>query len=232
MPGAGKRRLEEQRLSGHEGLGTRPSPLPGANHGQTQGSRASGRVPEEVVRLAKGVLFCEAPGTHPRWGVHSLPAILDGEPLKGYWFSRTQEYAARRRRESFGRYDYATEVTVHLAPLPCWKGLSPEQYQRRAAALETSIEEEAARERETTGETVLGAEAVVSRDPHHRPEKMDRSPAPRFHTATESARRLLYDAYSEFLAAFRVAAAKLKAGDRASPFPRGSFPPGLPFVTA
>ncbi len=138
-------------------------------------------------------------------GVHSLPAILDGEPLKGYWFSRTQEYAARRRRESFDRYDYATEVTVHLAPLPCWKGLSPEQYRRRVAALETSIEEEAAREREKTGEPVLGAEAVVSRDPHHRPEKMDRSPAPRFHTATEAAWRLLYDAYSEFLAAFRTA---------------------------
>jgi hypothetical protein len=85
---------------------------------------------------------------------------------------------------------------------------------------------------EKTGDQVLGAEAVKSQDPHHRLEKMDRSPAPRFHTATESAWRLLYEGYSEFLAAFRTAAEKLKAGDRAAPFPTGSFPPGLPFVTA
>ena len=123
-------------------------------------------------------------------------------------------------------------MTVHLSPLPCWKGLTPEQYRLRVAALEQSIEEEAAREREKTGDQVLGAEAVKSPDPHHRPEKMDRSPAPRFHTATESAWRLLYEGYSEFLAAFRTAAAKLKAGNRAAPFPTGSFPPGLPFVTA
>ena len=86
--------------------------------------------------------------------------------------------------------------------------------------------------REKTGAPVLGAEEVTSKDPQHRPEKMDRSPAPRFHTATEAAWRLLYDAYSEFLAAFRTAAAKLRAGDRAAPFPKGSFPPGLPFVAA
>ncbi|HSG39795.1 MAG TPA: hypothetical protein VLE27_09175, partial [Thermoanaerobaculia bacterium] len=165
-------------------------------------------------------------------GVHAIRAILDGEPLKGYWFSRTQEYAARRKGESFDRLTYATEVTVHLSPLPCWKDLTPEQYRYRVAAQEKSIEEEAARERETTGEPVLGVEEVTSKDPQYRPEKMDRSPAPRFHTATETAWRLLYDAYSEFLAAFRTAAAKLKAGDRAAPFPTGSFPPGLPFVRA
>jgi hypothetical protein len=32
-------------------------------------------------------------------------------------------------------------------------------------------------------------------------------------------------------AGFRTAAAKLKAEDQASPFPIGSFPPALPFVT-
>ena len=33
-----------------------------------------------------------------------------------------------------------------------------------------------------------------------------------------------------FLAAFREAAEKLKAGDLKASFPLGSFPPGLPFV--
>jgi len=43
---------------------------------------------------------------------------------------------------------------------------------------------------------------------------------------------VLGEAYSTFLAAFREAAEKLKAGDRAARFPLGSFPPALPFVSA
>ena len=165
-------------------------------------------------------------------GVHAIRAILDGEPLKGYWFSRTQEYAARRRGEVCERYAYATEVTVQLSPLPCWKHLSSDQRKTRTASLVEDIQAEAAAERGATGSEVRGAEAVMSKDPHHRPEKLDRSPAPRFHTATRDAWRELREAYSAFVAAFRTAAAKFKAGDRASPFPIGSFPPALPFVTA
>ncbi len=32
-------------------------------------------------------------------GVHGIRALLDGEPLRGYWFDRTKEYAARQRNE-------------------------------------------------------------------------------------------------------------------------------------
>ena len=165
-------------------------------------------------------------------GVHSADGLLEGAPLTGRLFSRTQEYAARRRGKAFERYDYATETTVHLSPLPCWKSLSPEQRKVRVAALVSDIQEEAAVERGATGSEVLGPEAVMSKDPHHRPETLDRSPAPRFHVATREAWFELRDAYSWFLDAFRTAAAKLKAGDRASPFPTGSFPPALPFVAA
>ena len=54
--------------------------------------------------------------------------------------------------------------------------------------------------------------------------------APLFLAASESMWRTLYEAYAWFVAAFRDAAEKLRAGDRAAPFPRGSFPPALPFV--
>ena len=37
--------------------------------------------------------------------------------------------------------------------------------------------------------------------------------------------------YGLFLAAFREAAERLKAGDRLARFPTGCFPPGLPFVS-
>ncbi|HEY9421651.1 MAG TPA: hypothetical protein VIW92_09565 [Thermoanaerobaculia bacterium] len=90
----------------------------------------------------------------------------------------------------------------------------------------------AAAERKATGREILGAEAVTSVDHQHRPEKLDRSPAPRFHAYTREAWFMLWEAYSFFVAAFRTAAAKLKAGDRAAPFPTGSFPPALPYVTA
>jgi hypothetical protein len=32
-------------------------------------------------------------------GVHSAGALIDGTPLEGHWFDRTQEFAARLRRE-------------------------------------------------------------------------------------------------------------------------------------
>jgi len=61
-------------------------------------------------------------------GVHAVRAILDGEPLTGYWFNRSQEYAARRRGEVFDRLRYAEKVTVELSPLPCWQHLSEKTY--------------------------------------------------------------------------------------------------------
>jgi hypothetical protein len=38
--------------------------------------------------------------------------------------------------------------------------------------------------------------------------------------------------YSEFVGKFRDAAEQWMTGDRTAKFPAGSFPPGLPFVTA
>jgi hypothetical protein len=43
-------------------------------------------------------------------------------------------------------------------------------------------------------------------------------------------RRELWDAYALFVAAYRTAAEKLRAGVRNVVFPRGSFPPALPYV--
>jgi hypothetical protein len=43
-------------------------------------------------------------------------------------------------------------------------------------------------------------------------------------------RRELRDAYALFVAAYRAAAEKLRAGIRDVVFPRGSFPPPMPFV--
>jgi putative transposase len=163
-------------------------------------------------------------------GVHSARALLAGEPLTGHWFSRTLEYAARRRGETFDPLQYATLETLILSPLPCWKHLSPEQYRERVYSLIGDIDRETTAARARTGHPPLGIGAILSQDPHYRPGKLARSPAPFVHAASKAARLALYEAYGWFVAAYRQAAEKLRGGDRTACFPAGSFPPALPFV--
>ena len=163
-------------------------------------------------------------------GVHSAGALIDGAPLTGHWFDRTQEFFARMRREDVGRMKYAAVETVTFSPIPCWAHLSPELYRARIASLVEAIETDAARERERTGAVVVGVKAILSRDPLYRPSSLARSPAPRVHAATRAARKAFYEIYTAFVSTFREASERLRRGDRNAPFPTGSFPPALPFV--
>jgi hypothetical protein len=164
-------------------------------------------------------------------GVHCARALIEGEPLQGYWFDRTAESAADRRGETFERYEYATAETVIFEPLPCWSHLPVEEQRRRVASLVQAIDEAAAARREAAGIRPLGIAAVLAQDPLHRPDRIKKSPAPFVHAATKAMRQLLWEGYALFLAAYRSAAERLKAGDPAPPFPAGCFPPALPFVS-
>lgn len=164
-------------------------------------------------------------------GAHSVNALLTGEPLEGLWFDRTQEYAARHRREDFDRLAYATVEILTLDPLPCWSGLPDDLYRQRIALLLAQIEEKARTARERKGREPLGHAAILSQDPHSKPIRSKKSPAPRFHTFRKTVRQELYDAYSWFVAAFRDASEKLRSGEVTASFPSGSFPPALPFVS-
>jgi len=165
-------------------------------------------------------------------GISLVKSVLSGEPVRGTWFNRTEEHKARLRGEDFEPRRYATEETVVLSQLPCWRHLSPAVYRDLVAGLVREIDADSAAEQRLTGRKLLGAEAVLSQHPHTRPEKSKKSPAPRFHAGTKAAREALKAAYGLFLAAFREAAERLKAGDRLARFPTGCFPPGLPFVGA
>ncbi|MFL6198410.1 MAG: transposase, partial [Thermoanaerobaculia bacterium] len=165
-------------------------------------------------------------------GISMLKAVLDGEPIRGTWFNRTLEYRARlRRKEKDSEHErFPSDETVTLSQLPCWRHLSPEVYRELMAGLVREIESDAAAERKLTGREPLGAKAILSQHPQTRPEKLKKSPAPLFHAASKDARQGLRAAYGLFLAAFREAAKRLKAGDRLARFPNGCFPPALPFV--
>ena len=76
----------------------------------------------------------------------------------------------------------------------------------------------------------MGVAAVLAQNPLHRPERIKKSPAPLLHAATKAVRQLFWEEYASFVAAYRSAAERLKAGDPAPPFPVGCFPPALPFV--
>jgi REP element-mobilizing transposase RayT len=129
-------------------------------------------------------------------GIHSGQARLSGEPLTGHWFSRKDEYAARRWGKDFDPLEYATEETVVLSPLPCWEHLPTEEYRERIRGLIEEVEEQAAADRERTGIPVLGPETILAQDPQHRPEKIAKSPAPFVHAVSKAVRLALYQAYS------------------------------------
>ena len=164
-------------------------------------------------------------------GAHSVNALLTGEPLEGIWFDRTQEYAAQHRGENFDRLAYATVEILTLDPLPCWSGLPDDLYRQRIASLLAQIEEKARAAQEGKGREPLGREAILSQDPHGKPIRSKKSPAPRFHALRKTVRQELYESYSWFVAAFRSASEKLRSGDLTAGFPSGSFPPALPFVS-
>ncbi|HKI05867.1 MAG TPA: hypothetical protein VKK31_28055 [Thermoanaerobaculia bacterium] len=150
--------------------------------------------------------------------------------MEGTWFDRTREYAARRRGEDFDRLRYSTTEVLTLSPLPCWRELPEETRRRLMAEMIAEIEAEAAAKREQSGSQVLGVSAVLAQQPLDHPRRSKKSPAPLFHAATKAVRQELYEAYGWFVAAYREAAEKLRAGDRTVMFPLGSFPPALPFA--
>ena len=163
-------------------------------------------------------------------GVQCVHALLDGEPLTGHWFDRTREHAARQRGEDFEHHRYATAETVTLSPLPCWEGLAPERYRQRIAEVVEMIEADAAAEAQRTKMRPLGVTTIRSQDPYSHPQRLKRSAIPLLHAASREVRRRFRDAYAAFVAAYRSAAERLRAGDAAPPFPIGCFPPALPFV--
>ena len=164
--------------------------------------------------------------------VEPTPAVplLTGAPVEGTWFDRTLEYNAFLRRKELEPGASASRETVHLCPLPCWKHLAEEEYRARIAGLVREINESGAIARAESQIPPLGPDGVRAQTPETRPRKIKKSPAPFCHALRKTVRKALWEAYGFFVAAYREAAEKLRAGDRSVEFTPGSFPPRLPFV--
>lgn len=166
-------------------------------------------------------------------GLHFGKTILRGKNrLAGVWINRTKECQARNRnrKKEITRTDIEEPEAVPLAKLPCWAHLSWREYRRKVQDLVMQIEAEAAAVREAEGSEVVGAWKLKRRDPHHRPARPKKSIAPPFHAGSRNARIEMYRAYGGFVAEYRHAADLLRDGHRNVEFPRGCFPPALPYV--
>lgn len=65
---------------------------------------------------------------------------------------------------------------------------------------------------------------ILSREPHHEPNRIKRAPAPLVHAAAPEVRRALRRAYFTFRDAYQRAARLLRTGVRDVVFPEGAFP--------
>ena len=122
-----------------------------------------------------------------------------------------------------------TMYELKLSKLPCWQDLSDEEYRERIKDMCGQIADDAAEERKRTGRSILGVKRILRYSPHHRPEQMDKSPAPPVHCHEKSLRRRFLDAYRSFVDAYLQARDALNKGIDAFNFPDGGIPPGSRF---
>jgi hypothetical protein len=182
--------------------------------------------------LAQGVK--EGLVAHPLdWpGVTAARALVEGAPMAGTWVDRTGIFEARRRRkvgdQEIDLCSFHKIYDVAISPLPCVEHLLDAQRRELVAGLIDEIAEASRSARQIAGEGVAGRETVLKKNPHET-TRLAKSPPPFVHAFCREMRRRFRQAYSEYLAAFRSAAALLRDGLRAA-FPEGSFPPALPFV--
>jgi hypothetical protein len=172
------------------------------------------------------------PGEWP--GVHCADSLATGEPLEGYWFNRSKEWAARNRGLTVERYDYATRYLVDFSPLPAFRHLDPEEYREKIKDEIVRIEKKYERERD--GNPVAGVEKILVQNPYQRPTaRPPRSDAcPLFHVHTREAKELLRVEFNAFRSIFLEGAEMLRSCGRdlevSNWFPAGCYPPALPFT--
>ena len=162
-------------------------------------------------------------------GASSTQALLGNQTVRGVWFDRTREYEARRCGKRFGKYEFAEILELELAPLPAWRGLSPNDRRQRILAIVREIASETRRRVNETGQPPLGVRKILRQHPHDRPEHSKRSSKPLVHAVDPAVRRSLRIAFYLFLLAYRRAAEDLRNGKLDVEFPAGAHRPRLPF---
>jgi hypothetical protein len=143
-------------------------------------------------------------------GPSGTRALLSGGPVDARWRPLAQRYA-EPDDPSF---------PIHLAPLPCWRDLSPAQRQMRVEQLVREIEDEGLRARR--GSPVLGIDALRTRDPFEETELDADHAAPLVHASTKEARDRFMEERADFHDQVRRASKQVRQGPH--PYPVGVYP--------
>ena len=168
------------------------------------------------------------PGDWP--GVNCVEVVTRGKALVGTWVDRTKEFEAKRAGQEWSSKDFATRHTVHLSPLPCFAHLNEAQRRARYRAMVSDIEQQTRQEHTRSGRRVFGAKNVMNQDPHQRPTKTKRSPAPICHASDPMTWRKYQDDYRWFATLYREASRRLRSGDLNVRFPANCFPPAVAYT--
>ncbi len=144
-------------------------------------------------------------------GPSCAAALTTGVHPVGTWYDRTRAYLAARRGEVLETAAYSQKYAVPLKPLPAWEKLTKEEQQSHARQLVRDIETTAAEEVATTARRLPGAETVLAQDPHARPTRFVRSPAPFVHAFCPCMRTQFRRRYRAFAKALRAVAARVRA---------------------
>ena len=162
-------------------------------------------------------------------GVNCVEAVTRGKTLKGVWYDRTKQYEAARSGLEVSSRDFATEYEVELSPLPCFSSLSEGQQRAQYRAMVRDIEKLTREQVVKAGRRVMGATRVLLEDPHKRPRKIKKSPAPLCHCSDPEMWKRYRDDYRWFASEYRAASRRLRAGEKDVSFPQYCFLPALAF---
>lgn len=131
-------------------------------------------------------------------GMQCARHLLTDQPMTGLWFDRTAEYRAKRYGRSSDPTSFVTVETIRFSPLPCWRGASADWIRQRIKEIVEWIVAEARVSRRSSDRDRMGIESVQYQDPHQRPRRSKRGPAPLIHAASQEKRQEFLDAYREF----------------------------------
>ena len=179
-------------------------------------------------------------------GANAVTAYVDGSfEMRGHWVDHTGVFedkkVAERTVSPSGKLrsskvlerelekHHTTEHKLLLTPIPAWKGLSLHEVSRRIREMVKDIEKKALERHRECGSKPLGVSAVLAQDRTNAPAKVKRSPAPRVHARGKSRAEFLKK-LKAFVAAYESASRALRSGKKDPAFPRGCFPPGLPYL--
>ena len=163
-------------------------------------------------------------------GATSVHAQLGDGTIRGTWYDRTAEYWARKRREEIEPGQFASTETLTLCPLPCWDQLSSEEVRAKVTEMVREIAAETRQRLRQARSRPLGTRRILRQDPHARPRRLARSPAPRFHAASWQIRRMLEVGYRAYREAYRDATQALKTHRVPVRFPHHGIPPPFHLV--